>query len=410
MKRNKPIKFLFLAVGLFCIISAFKSADWGFFAHQRINRLAVFTLPEQMYPLFKKYIDFLTEHAVDPDKRRYAFKLEAPRHYLDLDQYKNKCLPITLTEAFSAYGKLRYLSGNDTIDIWVADSSWCDQKSMASLVVNDKTFYLPKSQVRKMYGFHVLPAYYNEYYKIPVDSLQPIWDAIQYKPSAVWFEDHFSAHGMVPYIVTQQYEKLVTAFILRDRDAIINIAADLGHYVADAHVPLHACSNYNGQKSEQHGIHAFWESRIPELFADENYNYLVGKAFYIPDVSAYIWRVIKESGRLADSVLIIEKKLQNSYPTDKQMCFEERLNKPVWTQCTDYAAAYQANLDGMVETRMQQSIISVGSIWYTAWVQAGKPDLEFSNEITLKWMVDSAVIKGEQIREAGGSGSGRDHE
>ena len=29
----------------------------------------------------------------------------------------------------------------------------------------------------------------------------------------------------------------------------------------------------------------------------------------------------------------------------------------------------------MVERRMRAAIISVGSIWYTAWVDAGQPDL-----------------------------------
>jgi hypothetical protein len=43
----------------------------------------------------------------------------------------------------------------------------------------------------------------------------------------------------------------------------------LGHYIGDAHVPLHTTSNYNGQKTNQHGIHGLWESRIPEQLFDE---------------------------------------------------------------------------------------------------------------------------------------------
>jgi hypothetical protein len=33
-------------------------------------------------------------------------------------------------------------------------------------------------------------------------------------------------------------------------------------------------------------------------------------------------------------------------------------------------------LQGMVERRMQQSIYAVASFWYTAWVNAGQPDLK----------------------------------
>ena len=60
---------------------------WGFFAHKKINYYAVFLLPPELMVLYKPNISFLEEHAVDPDKRRYAVKDEAPKHYLDIDHY-----------------------------------------------------------------------------------------------------------------------------------------------------------------------------------------------------------------------------------------------------------------------------------------------------------------------------------
>ena len=54
---------------------------WGFYAHKRANRYAVFTLPEELIGFYKKHIDYLKEHAVDADKRRYAIKEEAPRYH-----------------------------------------------------------------------------------------------------------------------------------------------------------------------------------------------------------------------------------------------------------------------------------------------------------------------------------------
>jgi hypothetical protein len=69
------------------IIPLLLCSSWGFFAHQRINNLAVFTLPPGMIGFYKKNIKYITEHAVDPDKRRYADTLEAPRHYLDVENY-----------------------------------------------------------------------------------------------------------------------------------------------------------------------------------------------------------------------------------------------------------------------------------------------------------------------------------
>ena len=41
-----------------------------------------------MMVFFKPNIDYLTDHAADPDMRRYAVSWEAPRHYIDLDEYQ----------------------------------------------------------------------------------------------------------------------------------------------------------------------------------------------------------------------------------------------------------------------------------------------------------------------------------
>jgi hypothetical protein len=65
---------------------------WGFFAHKKINRLAVFTLPATMAGFYKKNLEYITEAAVNPDRRRYAIPEEAPRHYIDLDDYGDSAI------------------------------------------------------------------------------------------------------------------------------------------------------------------------------------------------------------------------------------------------------------------------------------------------------------------------------
>ena len=53
---------------------------WGFYGHKKINYYAVFLLPPQMMVLYKQQLNFISEHAVDPDMRRYAVAEEGPRH------------------------------------------------------------------------------------------------------------------------------------------------------------------------------------------------------------------------------------------------------------------------------------------------------------------------------------------
>jgi hypothetical protein len=297
----------------FSLLAASNHAfSWGFWGHRKINHMACFTLPPEMIGFFKSHIDFLTDHAVDPDNRRYSNKAEPPRHYLDADHY----------------------------------------------------------------GEH------------PFDSLPKYWkDAV-----VKYTEDTLNAYGIVPWYIDKMMNGLTIAFKNKDVDDILYYAANIGHYIADAHVPLHATENYNGQKTNQVGIHAFWESRIPELFGDD-YDFIVGRCEYIPKVQLYAWSIIEESASEVDSVLSFEKQLSKTFPTDKQSSFENVGNKTQKVYSVEYTQAYDDMLDGMVERKMRSAIFHVGSFWYTAWVNAGKPDLD---ELGKKDLSDDMKKKAEE--------------
>ncbi len=98
----------------------------------------------------------------------------------------------------------------------------------------------------------------------------------------------------MPWQIQRTYLSLVKAFEQKDASKILKHSADLGHYVADAHVPLHTTENYNGQLTNQMGIHAFWESRLPELFYS-TYDLFVGKATYIENPLKEAWAILKNT-------------------------------------------------------------------------------------------------------------------
>ncbi|HSI78072.1 MAG TPA: zinc dependent phospholipase C family protein [Lunatimonas sp.] len=81
---------------------------WGFYAHKKINRQAVFSLPPEMIGFFKANITYITENAVNPDRRRYAVKGEAEKHFLDADAYGDSAiylLPRYWSGAVEQYGE-----------------------------------------------------------------------------------------------------------------------------------------------------------------------------------------------------------------------------------------------------------------------------------------------------------------
>ncbi len=249
-----------------------------------------------MMVLYKPNIDFITEHATDPDKRRYSLAAEGARHFIDIDHYG----------------------------------------------------------------------------PYPYDSLPHAWnDAV-----ARYSEDSLTKYGIVPWWIQIMLYRLTNAFKEKDQAKILKLSAEIGHYIADAHVPLHVCSNHNGQFTNQQGIHGLWESRIPELLATANWDFLIRKAAYIDKPLSFTWKFILESAALADTVLASERELSKQFSADKRFSFEERNGAVIRQYSTLYTTAYNNQLNGMVERRMRQSIFAVASFWYTAWVNAGQPDLK----------------------------------
>ena len=268
---------------------------WGFYAHRQINYYAVFLLPPEMIAFYKKHISFLADHAVDPDKRRYAIAEEGPRHYIDIDHYGH----------------------------------------------------------------------------YPYSALPRSWEAAIEK----YGEDSLMKYGIGPWWINKMQGRLTKAFLEKNTQQILKLSADLGHYLGDAHVPLHASSNHNGQHTNQHGIHGFWESRIPELFAAASFDFVIGRAVYLEKPLDFTWQRVLESAAAADTVLKMEKWVSEQIPSDQKFAFEERNGLIVRQYASRFTSRYHEALNGMVERRMRQSIFAVASFWYTAWVNAGQPDL-----------------------------------
>ena len=211
----------------------------------------------------------------------------------------------------------------------------------------------------------------DKYGSYPFDSLPRKWE----EAVAKYTIDSLRKHGIVPWWIQVMHRRLVHAFREKDQVGILKLSAEIGHYIADAHVPLHASSNHNGQFTGQKGIHGFWESRIPELLAEEEWDFFVGKADYLNDPPGFTWKRVLESALAADTVLKFEKQLTASFPADRKFSFEERNGVIIRQYSSEFCRAYDNSMKGMVERRMRQSIYAVACFWYTAWVDAGQPDL-----------------------------------
>lgn len=187
-------------------------------------------------------------------------------------------------------------------------------------------------------------------------------------------EDTLKAYGIVPWHIVEMKFRLEKAFREKDTRKILQLSADLGHYIADANVPLHTTQNYNGHLTNQRGIHAFWESRIPELFSDD-FDLLVGQATYIEFPRKRAWDAVLQAHAALDSVLLFEKELTQKMSDDKKYTIEERNGQMMKNYSKEFSERYNTMLDRQVERQLRASVKMVADFWFTAWVDAGQPDL-----------------------------------
>ena len=182
------------------------------------------------------------------------------------------------------------------------------------------------------------------------------------------------SNGTVPWRIVEFTQKLTEAMRRRDTAQVLFYSSNLGHYVADAHVPLHASENYDGQLSGQRGIHSRWESLIPEKFGSE-YKLRTQSVEYIKDPLKTAFNVVLESVVLVDSVLALDNEARREIPTSELSRVVQRRGRDAVEYTDKYFELYNKKLNGMVERRMNDAIRRVASFWYTAWVDAGKPKL-----------------------------------
>ncbi|PWJ42157.1 phospholipase C/P1 nuclease family protein [Sediminitomix flava] len=273
------------------------NSDWGFFAHEKIIENAIYVLPHEIYPFYKKHINYLIQQSTTPDSRRYTVEDEAPKHFINMEFYTD------------------------------LDSNWTNWYEL------------------------------NELY--PNDSLQ-IW-------------------GIGPWHIFKLEKQLSTAFYKKDQKKILKLSSEIAHYISDLMVPLHTTKNYNGQLSNQYGIHKLWETEIVEAHYNE-YDLFTEKADYLENPKGLIWGEILDVYQKSKEVLEAEKKLSNEVGNKKyQWKSNSRYSKLSYSN--RFLKVYYQNQKELVTSQLQKSIYYTASIWLTAWVNAGQPSLDTINSI-----------------------------
>lgn len=231
-------------------------------------------------------------------------------------------------------------------------------------------------------------------------------DAEPYGDSALWkmpFEweaavarytkDSLEKYGYVPYVVMAMKTRLTNAMRSGNTDSVLFYAADMGHYIADAHVPLHTTVNYDGQLTNQRGLHSLWESMVPELELS-NYNlYQKHRARYLKNPDAAIWNACRGGFQLLDGVLRLEQEVSRNFTDSTKYRYQMRNGRQSRSYSTAFGRAYAQALGSTVNDRLLASARLITDFWYTCWIDAGKPDLNAASRATFSDETKRALKK-----------------
>ena len=273
----KLVTLLFVVLSF--LIPSEKLFAWGETGHRIINRKAVDYFPPEM-AAFKAWRDYLGEHASDPDIRRRTDKSEAPKHYIDIDYYK--------------------------------------EFLMGKMIENE-------------------------------DSLISIYG-----------KETVTKIGLLPWATLDTFNNLVKAFKERNRDKAMILASDLGHYVADGHQPMHTVVNYNGQLTNQKGVHSRYESHMVNRYQNELENCFDDcRVSQVKDPLNFIFGYISGTNSVCDVLFdadALATKEAGSTTSDEYY-------RLMWFR-TKY----------ITEVEFNKAAQDLAVLIYTAWVDAGRPD------------------------------------
>lgn len=253
---------------------------WGDKGHKTITLFAMKLIPKQMN-FSEDLKQAIVEHSVDPDKRKRDDRSEGPKHFIDIDYYKE----------------------------------YMDGKIITS-----------------------------------IDTLKKLYD-----------EKTVTREGILPWATENSFSELTKAFKERNKDKIILYASDLAHYVEDGHQPLHATVNYNGQLTDQKGVHSRYEIDMVDDNLDAiDSGFITQCPFEVTNLTDYIFNYIMESNSYVEMLLSADK--YSSGKTDGK--FNKEYYRLLWLK-TKYITINEFN----------SGALSLANLIYTAWIDAGKPKI-----------------------------------
>ncbi|MFA6542180.1 MAG: T9SS type A sorting domain-containing protein [Bacteroidota bacterium] len=168
-----------------------------------------------------------------------------------------------------------------------------------------------------------------------------------------------NGNGILPWATVWSLDSLTEQLKRGDWTKAYQTAADIGHYVGDAHQPLHVAENYDGQMTGNKGIHSRYESTMMNKVLS-TLSIAKDSVYYIADPMNFIFDYLYVSNALVDSVLAADR-----------IAAPPSGYNGSGTLPANYYTVLWAQTERFTKSELQDATIVLASMWYTAWVNAG---------------------------------------
>jgi len=168
--------------------------------------------------------------------------------------------------------------------------------------------------------------------------------------------------GILPWNTIEVLNNLTIAMRENNKVDILFYAADLAHYVGDAHQPQHLILNYNGKLTNQRGIHGRYETDLINANLEElEANISPIELTHIKEPLSYVFDYCTQSNGFAGLIELADlhslKYSGNEY--------NEKYFNIFWFK-TKFMTFHQ----------FSNAAEDLASMYYTAWINAGKPEIK----------------------------------
>lgn len=175
--------------------------------------------------------------------------------------------------------------------------------------------------------------------------------------------DFVVKNGTVPWRAEEMYNQLRENFRQLStsayaRDNVKLFSAVLAHYVGDAFQPFHAALNYDGQLTNQQGIHSRFETELFERYQDK-LRVTPGTVTTIAAPREFVFATLSDSFQLVEPILAADREAVKG-----RTAYDD-----------EYFAQMFEKTGPIMEKRISGAVTAVASLITSAWTEAGKPSL-----------------------------------